>query len=253
MGGGRQWLAVPLPVLAGLALAWLMMLCGGLGLYGDALVHADVGRRIVRAVSAAATLREAMDVLQRQASSQRRLLALVAWAAVLLVPAGVWLALALAPGAQGMPDVAQRGPALPPMPKPEPALQPSGEESAPDPVDQYPAEPPVPDAQPEHEQPSAQIQAWPKAPAPVAERAAHQTVQRSLYINAGLFADPENARRTHARLQQAGLPCSVEPLTRADGTRLQRVRVGPFGSAAQANAAMVKVRAMGLEAVAAAQ
>ena len=252
-GAGRQWLAVPLPVLAGLALAWLMMLCGGLGLYGDALVHADARRRIVRAVSAAATLREAMDLLQRQASSRRRLLALMAWAAVLLVPVGVWLALPVAPGAQGMRDVAGREPALLPMPKPEPALQSSGEESEPDPVDQSPAEPPVPDTRPEDEQPSAQIQAQPKAPPPVAEQAAHQSTQRSLYINAGLFADPENARRTHARLQQAGLPCSIEPLTRADGTRLHRVRVGPFGSAAQANAAMVKVRAMGLEAVAAAQ
>ena len=50
---GHRWLAVPLPMLGGVALAGLLMLGAGLGLYGDALVHAEVQRRIAAAVSAA--------------------------------------------------------------------------------------------------------------------------------------------------------------------------------------------------------
>ncbi|WP_158702888.1 SPOR domain-containing protein [Melaminivora suipulveris] len=75
---------------------------------------------------------------------------------------------------------------------------------------------------------------------------------RRLYINVGLFADPANARRAHARLQGAGLPSAVREVTAADGRRLQRVRVGPFSSASEANAAAARVKALGLEAAAAA-
>lgn len=74
-----------------------------------------------------------------------------------------------------------------------------------------------------------------------------------LYINVGLFADKDNAKRAQARLQQAGLPVTVQPVKRSDGRHLQRVRVGPFASAAQANAAVAKVRALGLDAVPAAE
>lgn len=267
---GHQWLAVPLSMLAGLALAGLMVLCGGLGLYGDALVHADVRRRIVDAVSAASTMREAVQLLQRQASSQRRLQWVVALSVALSLAAVLaWLALEHEPAAQRTQDVAKAQPEVLPTPMPDTAPRlssvsgdtpaaPSAEAGAPEidpaPVDRL-QQPPTPEAPPEpvQEPPSAQTQAQPGTPAPAPEQAPPKAVQRRLYINAGLFADPENARRTHARLQQAGLPCSVEPVTRADGSRLQRVRVGPFGSAAQANAAVAKVRAMGLEAVAAAQ
>ncbi|MBS0611535.1 MAG: SPOR domain-containing protein [Proteobacteria bacterium] len=272
---GRQWLAVPLPMLAGLALAGLMVLCGGLGLYGDALVHAEVRRRIVGAVSAASTLRDAKESLQRQACSRRRLLWVVALSVALVLAAVLaWLALEHGPAAQRTQDVAKAQPVLLPKPEPDTAPRPvsvsgdtpaapSAEAEPPEralaPVDQPQAEPPTPEARPEpvrdlvQEPPSAQAQAQPRTATPVSEQAPHKAAQRRLYINVGLFADPENARRTHARLRQAGLPCSVEPVTRADGSRLQRVRVGPFGSAAQANAAVAKVRAMGLEAVAAAQ
>lgn len=102
---------------------------------------------------------------------------------------------------------------------------------------------------------AARVAAEPEAQrtAPAGEHAPVKAAQRRLYINAGLFADPENARRAHARLRQAGLPSTIEPLLRADGSSLQRVRVGPFYSAAQANAAASRVRALGLEAVAAVQ
>lgn len=76
---------------------------------------------------------------------------------------------------------------------------------------------------------------------------------RRLYINVGLFAEPANAQRTHARLQRAGLPSAVRQVTAADGRQLQRVRVGPFASSTDANAAVARVRALGLDAVAAAE
>ncbi len=264
---GHWWLALPWPMLAGLALAGLTVLCGGLGLYGDALVHADVRRRIDGAVSAASTMREAMELLQRQAGSRRRLL----WVAVVgaaLAATAAWLAFAGAMGDRRMPDTGEPASVAPSAPELEPAPQPpvvGGEQPVaptadPSPVatelpstDQASAQPlpPEPEAEPEPE--VAQAEEPPQAKDPAPARPPQRAAQRRLYINVGLFADPENARRTQARLRQAGLPCAVEPLVRSDGRRLQRVRVGPFSSAAQANAAVAKVRAMGLEAVAAAQ
>lgn len=76
---------------------------------------------------------------------------------------------------------------------------------------------------------------------------------RKLYINVGIFADPANARRANDQLRKAGLPSAVDTLERPDNKRLQRVRVGPFTSAAQANEAAAKVRSLGLDAVPAVQ
>ncbi|ADU98774.1 sporulation domain-containing protein [Alicycliphilus sp. B1] len=254
---GHRWLALPWPMLAGLALAGLTVLCGGLGLYGDALVHADVRRRIDGAVSAASTMREAMGLLQRQASSRRRLL-WVAVASAALAAAAAWLAFAGAMGDRRMPDAGEPASVAPSAPEPEPGPQPpvvGGEQPVAPAADQAPVQPLLqePEAEPEPEVAQAPAQEPPQAKDPAPARPPQRAAQRRLYINVGLFADPENARRTQARLRQAGLPCAVEPLVRSDGRRLQRVRVGPFSSAAQANAAVAKVRAMGLEAVAAAQ
>ena len=264
-GLGHQGLALPLPMLAGLALAALMMLCGGLGLYGDSLVHADVQRRIAKAVSAAATLREAMALLQRRASSQRWLLCIVgSGVALVLGAAAAWLAFAGDVRGKPVPDAVAMAPAAPPEPLPLPASEGAevlaAQAQAPFAVvteepaaAQEPVRQPIPEPLSE---PLPEVELPPASPplrTQADERAPQQAVPRRLYINVGLFADPANASRAHARLRQAGLPSAVEPLVRSDGSRLQRVRVGPFSSAAQANAAVAKVRAMGLEAVAAAQ
>ena len=280
---GYQWLAVPLPMLGGVALAGLLMLGAGLGLYGDALVHAEVQRRIAWAVSAAPNMREAMALLQSRAVNRRRLLWLVVMGLGLgLVLAGVaawWMVgrpMTSAPvrGAVLAATAGKPEPVPQPMQgEPQPALQAasapdqvrSAESPGPAPaavqaesVAQEPVQPPEPPASPELPVPvpdAPRVAAQPQVPRPVpgAEQARAKAAQRRLYINVGLFAEPENARRAHARLRQAGLPAAVEPLERADGSRLQRVRVGPFSSAAQANAAVARVRALGLEAVAAAQ
>lgn len=278
---GYQWLAVPLHMLAGVALAGLLMLCGGLGLYGDALVHGDVRRRIAGAVSAAPNMREAMALLQRQAVSLRRLtwpvlmgmgLVLAGFAAWWMVDrpmtskpvrGAVVVAVVAEPEPAPQPVQDEPQPALPAASEPDearPAQLPGPSPASLDavPVVQEPVQRPEPTATTELPAPvldTPRVTAQPpvQRSAPAGEQAPAKAAPRRLYINVGLFADPDNARRAHARLRQAGLPSTIEPLVRADGSRLQRVRVGPFSSAAQANAATARVRALGLEAVAAAQ
>lgn len=68
------------------------------------------------------------------------------------------------------------------------------------------------------------------------------------YINVGLFADESNARKAQSRLLNEGLPAFRQTLDGAKGTRV-RVRVGPYASRSQAEAAAATVKALGLEAV----
>lgn len=68
------------------------------------------------------------------------------------------------------------------------------------------------------------------------------------YINVGLFAEEANARKTQSRLLNEGLPAFRQPLESAKGSRI-RVRVGPFDTKAEADAAAQNIRGMGLDAV----
>lgn len=68
------------------------------------------------------------------------------------------------------------------------------------------------------------------------------------YINVGLFADESNARKAQSRLLNEGLPAFRQTLDGAKGTRV-RVRVGPYASRSQAEAAAATVKTLGLEAV----
>ena len=68
------------------------------------------------------------------------------------------------------------------------------------------------------------------------------------YINVGLFADESNARKAQSRLLNEGLPAFRQTLDGAKGTRV-RVRVGPYASRSEAEAADTTVQALGLEAV----
>jgi cell division septation protein DedD len=314
----HRWLALPGPMLAGLTLAAVLVACVAPGLYGDALMHADVRRRISQAVSSAPSMREAVKLLERQASSQRwlKLVTLTGVVLALAVAVGAWAALggrgAAEPAAQQTDKEIAPMPAQPlesaaaDAPKPLPA-GPSGSDAAavppPQGAEPLPTQPPQPPAPQQAQPPAARTQPAPEppaqpAPAPSiqpaltpsaqparvqnaarpAEPAPHKTPSRlspkeprkeshtlqqkpqqklpqeewktqqhALYINVGLFADPANARRAHERLRQAGLPASMQPLV-VNGRHLERVRVGPFPSAAQAHVAAAKVRALGLEA-----
>ena len=67
----------------------------------------------------------------------------------------------------------------------------------------------------------------------------------ALYVQAGAFADPQNAQRTLARLQGAGLS-SAYILLPADGvTSLYRVRVGPVHSVAEFDALAAQLATLG--------
>jgi cell division protein FtsN len=68
------------------------------------------------------------------------------------------------------------------------------------------------------------------------------------YVNAGLFADPDNAHRTLARLIQVGLPATAQELQTSHGKRT-RVRVGPFANRHQAELTIRHIKAMNLDAV----
>lgn len=64
----------------------------------------------------------------------------------------------------------------------------------------------------------------------------------------GLFAEEANARKAQAKLLNAGLPAFRQSLDTPKGQRI-RVRVGPYPSAAQAQAAVRSIKALQLDAV----
>ena len=285
--------ALPVPVLAGLGLAGVLLVFAVPGLYGDVLVHRQVQRQIAAAVAGAPSVREAIALLEQGAVTRGRLawvaaaatmaatLALTAGAAYLhrlgeaaLVRQMASAAIAPEPVSRGEPrpeppaaaapgaDAAPAAPSLaapaataPSAPEP---LHPPAPEPPSVPAPETPPPAPLAPASAGAEARTARVP--PKAAvsrprgtaaAPPGEAEASAAARR-LYVNVGLFAQPANARRAHARLRSAGLPSSISEVKAADGQRLQRVRVGPFMSASEANAAAARVQALGLDAVAAA-
>lgn len=276
--------AIPAPVLGGLALAGLLPACALPGLYGDALVHRHARRRIDAALASQPTIADAIARLQRQAPSRAGLawLAAAGLAVLAALAAAAWLrlegagagedaAVAAAPAAAPAPVARPEQPSEPPasqalsaLPGQAPAdSSPPAEPPPParaEPTPAAPAATPVAAAVsvpvPASASASALASAPAPAPAPAATAAADEAhaplaQARRLYVNVGLFAQPANAQRAHAQLLRAGLPSAVREITAADGRRLRRVRVGPFASAGEANAAAAQVRALGLDAAAA--
>ena len=68
------------------------------------------------------------------------------------------------------------------------------------------------------------------------------------FIHAGTFSVASNAEKVHTRIEMAGLPATLQNFTNAD-RNLIRVRVGPFGSRAEADRAAAKLRSMHLDAM----
>ena len=64
-----------------------------------------------------------------------------------------------------------------------------------------------------------------------------------LYVQAGAFSSYDNARRMRARLHGAG-GLHISSIDR-NGTRLYRVRMGPFDDLQQADAALARVNTLG--------
>ena len=99
---------------------------------------------------------------------------------------------------------------------------------------------------------SKEVKSSASAPAPAPHIKAKLPVSapaptEGFYVNAGLFADPDNARRTQARLVQVGLPATAQELHTSHGART-RVRVGPFPNRNRAELAVRHIKAMNLDA-----
>lgn len=100
-------------------------------------------------------------------------------------------------------------------------------------VDQEPSLPPQ--ARPAVErEPAAEV---------IVAGAVPDAMPQGLYIQAGAYADPENARRIVARLSRLG-EARIFPTT-IDGRNLHRVRLGPIGSLHDATALLERVIAAG--------
>lgn len=67
------------------------------------------------------------------------------------------------------------------------------------------------------------------------------------YLNSGLYTQPENARRVARQLREAGQPVFTQLVASRKG-EATRVRVGPFDSKVQAEAAAQAIQALHLEA-----
>ncbi len=120
-----------------------------------------------------------------------------------------------------------------PAPTPSPAPTPAPEAAAPPPA-------------PTSNAPAALIQTPAPTPQTTAQAAAAADDGR-YFINVGLFANTRNARATQAQLQQAGLPVVTQSINTNRGPRV-RVRVGPYGNTASADAAAAQVRALDMDA-----
>jgi len=124
LGRHLQW---PTGVEIGVLGSLLMLSILIPGLYGNALLHADIRRRMASAVTDAHTVREACEALARQAPTQRRLKAFLlgnALLGVLLLAVGVFLWGAEPTGADALPakEIGQvQDPITPPVPPAPPA------------------------------------------------------------------------------------------------------------------------------------
>lgn len=270
----RRFLQWPPSVEWGVLLTLLLLSIAIPGAYGNALLHADTRRRMTRAVREARTVREACAALEKQASSKRRLVVLVVINLLLAGALGAaWLGIKWplpTPAAQVIdaPVLAvPAAPVEPPVSEPQPAAL-AEAVSPPAPPEPAPFTPPEPapvtvtppilpalsssaEVAPPGEPVSvaALPAAAPRAPARVAaSKEPVAAAPQAHGINVGLFADPANADKAHARLVEAGFPAILQKVESPKGERT-RVRVGPFASRALADEAAARIRAMGLDAV----
>ena len=102
-------------------------------------------------------------------------------------------------------------------------------------------------------QPRSEPKAVGKADAKVPTKAASAaqatptTPEALYYINVGLFSKPQNAARVHTQLLEARLPSVMKELKTAKERQI-RVRVGPFATEEQAEAAAQKIRTLKFDA-----
>jgi cell division septation protein DedD len=273
---------LPTGVRMGLALALLLLLLLVPGVYGTALLHAQVVRRMIAAVRQATTMEEACTLLRQQSDAHRRRSAwgMAVLLLVALIAGGVWMAWPTQP----VPPASPVLPVLPPVvsspipiPTPVPVPVPDlarakasvAGVSAPVEVpikappvaavmlsatSAEPVPPTVAAAPPAETRrvPVAQTVGLADTRAQATAAPKQPVIETALRgkehgVSVGLFGVPENAERIQAKLAAAGLPVLKDPIESANGP-LTRVRVGPFERLEQAQAAAARVRALGLDA-----
>lgn len=252
---GWQWPLIrmwPPGVQAGVWLSLMLVHLLTPGMTAYALMHAQVQKRVLRAVAAARSLDEACAMLARQAPTRAWLRAVVI-ASGMSVAACLWAWMNWSTTAALPQPVPQAEPAVPRVAEPPTAVPTQEPEAAsvvaveaPGPVEdaqavRSPVETEVPPPMPMADTPAQAVAS--EEPA-----AAVPELHGGYGINVGLFADPANAQRAYQALLDEGLPATQQTVPSARGSRT-RVRAGPFTSREQADAAAQRIRQLGLEAV----
>lgn len=238
------------------------------GVIGNALFHAESRKKMAHALSVSSTLAQACAMLNRQAGSRRRFI----WLALLnvaLAGAAVGGYLTFS-GAGTLPLESKKmgeerklagGLVTDITPQPAPAASalpalPAPAASLPELMPPSAAASSAPVAMPLPVSPASAPVIAPAVPVPettptVSTPKASTTVPvatQHFYINVGLFAKDTNARKAHAKLLAAGLAAFTQELNTRKGKRI-RVRVGPFDTQSEADAAAEKIHALELDAV----
>lgn len=251
------------------------------GVYGNQWLHAATRKKVLHALTVSKTLKEACEKLSLQAASRKSFIRLVlanmlplsavAGACLVFPDVGASVQRVLFRGEKvNAAEDAEKGPT--PIPVAAPA---SASASASPPAQAASSHQEVmPPTKPEPVQASATpeeiaaldaaalryvprrplvVSAAASAPVSTASAVSAQSPESpqaalQYYINVGLFANDWNARHAQAKLTNAGLVSFRQALVTSKG-KLTRVRVGPFGSKAEAEAAVKKIHQIGLDAV----
>jgi DedD protein len=130
-------------------------------------------------------------------------------------------------------------------PAPAPIETPPAGEAKPTAPEPAPATaaPTIPEAKPEPAPAAAKADAKPEPPAKD-----ENTGGNAFVVQVAAFTDRYGALALVRKLKLAGFPCYTEPATTAKGA-MHRVRVGPYASREAAEAARVKLKAAGYDAM----
>ena len=285
-GIGRLLFQWPEALVTALALGFGLAAFVLPGLFGNAIFHIDCRKRMSKALVAHSDVAESCAQLARQASTRKRAIFLAA-ANVVLVTAAIFAYLQLSTLShlsvmpQGALEAGQIavGPAVDaravasapgamrasePVSEPVPVSEPA---SVPVPVPvpvpgPLPAPAPAasaPEPAPSLSSASATVSSPIKTmvmvdtirkdtakPAPPTKRVT--AAAKPYFINVGLFAVAQNAERANAKLLLAQLPAVTQEFKSTKGTQI-RVRVGPYDTRKDAQDAVVKIKALQLDAI----
>ncbi len=261
-GIGRTFLQWPPGVELGVLGAFAMLAFAVPGLYGNAILYADIRKRVARALAASRTLPEACVLLEKQASSRKRLQALVLANLVLVAAAAlaylVWapsdtkplalepaVTVAQATAAASRPSAAASAPAAAitaapsPVPAPAPASVPVPVPAQEPPIPALPAttasapDPAKPAAAPATPAPKAAATASTPARSSEANRPAPATLSAASAVS----KTPSSAPATAAPKPSAKTTPPAEPASRAASAAKAKTPKASASAAAPASSA----------------